>query len=56
MPYEFHDTAHAEKRARHRGFTIEQATLTINKPASILKNSAAQGKPQRFRLVVLSRV
>ena len=37
MAYEFHDTAHIEKRARERGFTVEEAMLTINEPASILK-------------------
>jgi len=56
MPYEFHDTAHAEKRARDRGFTIEQATLTINEPASILKTPPCKGKPRRLHLIVLSRV
>ncbi len=30
MPYEFHDTSHVEKRARERGFTVEQAMLAIN--------------------------
>ncbi len=48
MPYEYHDTAHAEKRARHRGFTIEQATLTINKPASILKTPPRKGNHSGF--------
>jgi len=37
MPYEFHDTSHIDKRARERGFTVDQAMLTINEPASILK-------------------
>jgi hypothetical protein len=37
MAYRFHDTAHMEKRARERGFTVEQAMLTISNPASILK-------------------
>jgi hypothetical protein len=37
MAYEFHDTAHLEKRGRERGFTVEQAMLTINEPASIYK-------------------
>ena len=43
MPYEFHDTAHVEKRARERGFTLEEATLTINEPASILKTPPRRG-------------
>jgi hypothetical protein len=37
MAYEFHDTAHIDKRARERGFTVEQAMLTVNEPVSILK-------------------
>jgi hypothetical protein len=43
MPYEFHDTSHVEKRARERGFTAEQATLTISDPASILKTPPRRG-------------
>jgi hypothetical protein len=43
MAYEFHDTAHTEKRARERGFTVEQAILTINEPASILKTPPRRG-------------
>jgi hypothetical protein len=43
MAYKLHDTAHAEKRARDRGFTIEQATLTINEPGSILKTPRRKG-------------
>ena len=43
MPYEFHDTSHAETRARQRGFTIEQAMLTINEPSSILKTPPRRG-------------
>ena len=30
MEYRFHDTAHVDKRARERGFTVEQAILTIS--------------------------
>ena len=43
MPYEFHDTSHAETRARQRGFTIEQAMLAINEPGSILKTPPRRG-------------
>ena len=43
MAYEFHDTAHIEKRARERGFTIEQVTLTIDKAGSILKTPERKG-------------
>ena len=43
MPYEFHDTAHAEKRALERGFTLEQAVLTVNEPASIIKIPPRRG-------------
>jgi hypothetical protein len=56
MAYEFHDTAHIEKRARERGFTVEQAMVTINEPASILKDSSAARQPRRIHLVVLSSV
>jgi hypothetical protein len=56
MGYEFHDTAHIEKRARERGFTVEQAMLTINEPVSILKTPPRRGKPRRIHLVVLSSV
>jgi hypothetical protein len=48
MAYKLHDTAHAEKRARDRGFTIEQATLTINEPASILKTPPRKGNHGGF--------
>jgi hypothetical protein len=34
MAYEFHDTAHIEKRARERSFTVEKAMLAINQSAS----------------------
>src|SRR5437667_166918 len=37
MPYEIHDTAHVEKRAKERSFTLQQAIETINTPAGILK-------------------
>ena len=43
MAYKLHDTAHLEKRARDRGFTIEQATRTINEPESILKTPHRKG-------------
>ena len=43
MPYHFHDTAHVEKRARERDFTLEQAMLTINNPGSILKTPPRRG-------------
>ena len=48
MAYTFHDTAHAEKRARERGFTIEQAVLTINEPGSILKAPPRNGNHGGF--------
>jgi hypothetical protein len=48
MAYELHDTSHAEKRARDRGFTIEQATLTINEPASIVKTPPRKGNHAGF--------
>jgi len=43
MVYKFHDTAHIEKRARERGFTVEQAMFTINEPASIIKAPPRKG-------------
>ncbi len=43
MPYEFHDTSHAETRARQRGFTLHQAMLTIDAPDSILKTPPRRG-------------
>ena len=43
MPYTLYDTAHVEKRGRERGFTIEQAELTINEPGSILKTPPRNG-------------
>ena len=48
MAYEFHDTAHIEKRARERGFTVEQAMLTINEPASVLKTPHRKGNHGGF--------
>ena len=48
MAYEFHDTAHIEKRARERGFTVEQVMLTINEPASILKTPPRRGNHGGF--------
>lgn len=44
MPYGFHDTSHAEARARERGFSVEQAMLTINDPGSILKTPSLGGR------------
>jgi hypothetical protein len=41
--YVFHDTSHIEKRARERGFTIDQAKLTIEGPSSILKTPPRRG-------------
>jgi hypothetical protein len=43
MAYTLHDTAHSDKRARERGFTNEQAMLTINEPRSILKTPPRNG-------------
>jgi hypothetical protein len=43
MPYEIHDTAHVEKRAKERGFTLQQAIETINAPAGILKTPPRRG-------------
>ena len=48
MAYEFHDTAHIDKRARERGFTVDQAMLTINEPASILKTPVRKGNHGGF--------
>lgn len=48
MKYRFHDTAHVEKRARERGFTVEQAILTINDPASTLKAPPRKGNHGGF--------
>ncbi len=48
MAYKLHDTVHLEKRARDRGFTIEQATLTINEPGSILKTPSRKGNHGGF--------
>ena len=56
MAYQFHDTAHIEKRAGERGFSVEEAMLTINEPASSLKTLVRKGKSRRIHLVVLSRV
>ena len=56
MAYEFHDTAHIDKRARERGFIVEQATLTVNESVFHSQDSSAEGKPWRIHLVVLSRV
>ena len=43
MDYKFHDTSHVEKRARERGFTVEQATRTIREPRRILKTPPRLG-------------
>ena len=43
MAYEFHDTSHVERRARERGFTVDQAMLAINDPGSILKTPPRRG-------------
>ena len=48
MAYEFHDTAHIEKRARERGFRVEEAMLAINQPASILKTPVRKGNHGGF--------
>jgi len=48
MPYEFHDTAQIDKRARERGFTVDQAMLVINEPASILKTPVRKGNHGGF--------
>ena len=43
MPYEIHDTAHVEKRARERGFTLQHAITAIEDPAGILKTPPRRG-------------
>jgi hypothetical protein len=43
MTYEFHDTSHVDKRARERGFTLEQEILAIQEPGSILKTPPRRG-------------
>jgi hypothetical protein len=48
MAYEFHDTRHIEKRARERGFKVEQAMLTIDQPGSILKTPVRKGNHGGF--------
>jgi hypothetical protein len=48
MKYRFHDTAHVEKRPRERGFSVEQAILTVNHPASILKAPPRKGNHGGF--------
>jgi hypothetical protein len=48
LAYKLHDTAHLEKRARDRGFTIEQITPAINEPASILKTPPRKGNHGGF--------
>jgi len=41
--YEIHDTSHVEKRAHERGFTVDQAALTINEPSRIVKTPPRRG-------------
>jgi hypothetical protein len=48
MAYEFHDTAHIEKRARERGFSVQEAMLTINEPASNYKTPPRKGNHGGF--------
>jgi hypothetical protein len=48
MAYYFHDTAHVEKRARERGFSVEQAILTVSDPGSILKTPSRKGNHGGF--------
>jgi hypothetical protein len=48
MAYEFHDTAHIQKRARERGFSVEQGMLTINRPTSIVKTPTRRGNHGGF--------
>lgn len=43
MAYEIHDTAHVEKRAKERGFTLQQAIETVDAPAGILKTPPRRG-------------
>lgn len=48
MEYRFHDTAHVEKRARERRFSVGQAILTVNEPGSILKTPPRKGNHGGF--------
>lgn len=48
MAYRIQNTAHAESRARERGFTLEQAALTVNEPGSILKTPPRRGNQGGF--------
>ena len=41
--YKVYDTVHRGKRAQQRGFTFNQALLTINEPGSILKTPLRRG-------------
>ena len=43
MSYAFHDTSHVAKRGRERGFTIDQAILTVEQPEKILKTPPRRG-------------
>jgi hypothetical protein len=52
MAHEFHDTAHIEKRARERGFSVEEAMLTIKEARFRSQDAGAKGKPRRIHLVV----
>ena len=56
MPYEFHDTAHIDKRAGERGFTMDQAMLAISEPASILKTPLRKGDHGGFIWLFSRRV
>jgi hypothetical protein len=48
MAHTRHDTPHIDKRAPERGFTVDQAMLTINEPASILKTPVRKGNHGGF--------
>lgn len=48
MEYRFHDTAHLERRARERGFSVEQAIHTVTNPGSILKTPSRKGNHGGF--------
>ena len=43
MAFKIYDTVHLEKRVRERGFTVDQAILTVNAPDSILKTPPRRG-------------
>src|SRR5438552_8011883 len=48
MAYQFHGTAHIEKRAGERGFNVEEAMLTINEHVSIIKTPVRRGNHGGF--------